>query len=101
MTRLRVPDWVSAREVEGETVLLDLEQGTFFAARGVGPQVWELISEGKSIEEIVVAISTRYDVDSVRVRADIDAFVGSLVEKGLVIEVGPEDRASEGSTDRR
>ncbi|MGH2739805.1 MAG: PqqD family protein [Actinomycetota bacterium] len=91
MKRLRVPEWVSAREVEGETVLLDLEQGTFFAARGVGPRVWELIAQGKTIDEVVENISAQYDVDADRARADIEAFVGSLVEKSLVVEIDGEE----------
>jgi hypothetical protein len=80
----RVPEHVSAREVEGELVILDLESGTFHVARGLGPRVWEMLAEGRSTEHVVREVAGRYGEDGARVRADVHAFVEALLSKGLL-----------------
>jgi hypothetical protein len=81
---------VAAKEVGGELVLLDLEEGSFFVARGTGPRVWDLVKGGASIEEMVRAMAERYGIDEDEVRADVEAFVSDLVERGFLVEVKPE-----------
>jgi hypothetical protein len=51
--RFRAADRVAAKEVGGELVLLDLEDGSFFTARGTGPRVWDLAASGASVEAFV------------------------------------------------
>jgi hypothetical protein len=88
--RYRASERVAAKEVGGELVLLDLEKGSFFVARGTGPRVWDLVEGGASIEEVVHAVSARYGQDEDEVRADVEAFVSDLVERGFLVEVKPE-----------
>ncbi|MGH2739448.1 MAG: PqqD family peptide modification chaperone [Actinomycetota bacterium] len=79
---------VAVREVADELVLLDLEDGEFFVARGVGPRVWELLAAGRSTEEIVDEIVERYDdVDRDQAQRDVDGFIASAEERGLIEEV--------------
>jgi Coenzyme PQQ synthesis protein D (PqqD) len=84
--RFQVSDSVAAREIEGELVLLDLEGGRFFVSRGTGPRVWEMLSSGKTIDEVVQEIAGRYGIDRDRVRADVEEFVRQLREKGMLVE---------------
>lgn len=88
--RFRVPDTISAREVDGELVVLDLPEGEFSVARGVGPRVWGMLTAGRTVDEVVDEIVRRYDLDREQARADIDAFVGSLVEKGMLVREGDD-----------
>jgi len=88
--RFRAAERVAAKEVGGELVLLDLEDGSFFVARGTGPRVWDLVAGGASVEEIVRAVADRYGKAPEEVRADVEAFVSELVERGFLIEVKPE-----------
>lgn len=86
--RFRTTDRVAVREVAEELVLLDLEDGEFFVARGIGPRVWELLAAGRSTDEIVEQILERYDeVDRNQVIRDLDSFVAAVEERGLVEEV--------------
>jgi len=88
--RYRATERVAAKEVGGELVLLDLEEGSFFVARGTGPRVWDLVEDGASIEEVIRAVAERYGKGEDEVRADVEAFVSDLVERGFLVEVKPE-----------
>ena len=82
--RFRPTDNAAAREADGELVVLDLERGEFFVARGVARAVWKLLASGRTVEEIVEAIASRYGMERGAVRADVESFVQSLETRGLI-----------------
>lgn len=86
-TKLAIPKQVVSRAVGDETVLLDLESGIYFGLDGVGQRIWEALGEGKTLGEVTEIVVQEYEVDVGRAKADVLAFVGELVERGLV-EVG-------------
>jgi hypothetical protein len=88
--RFRAGDRVAAKEVGGELVLLDLEDGSFLVARGTGPRVWDLVSSSVGVEEIVRTVAARYGKPPEEVRADVEQFVEDLIERGFLVEVKPE-----------
>ena len=55
-----------------------------FALQGVGLRVWELMDEETSVSAIVDRLEAEYEVERARLQADVDAFVGTLAEKGLL-----------------
>jgi hypothetical protein len=84
--RFRPTPRVAVREVEAELVLLDLEEGSFFVSRGTGPRVWELLSDGCSVDEVALLVSDRYGEELDTVKADVEAFVKLLLEKQFLEE---------------
>ncbi len=85
-TVLLIPPQVMSRLVDDETVLLDLESGMYFGLDGVGKRIWDSVTEGCSIGEIAKIITTEYEVDAERAKADVIAFTNDLVERGLLVE---------------
>jgi hypothetical protein len=83
-TRVTVPPQVMAREVGGETVLLDLASGMYFGIDEVGTRIWVLLGEGKTLGEVAATIAEEYDATLEQIHADTLEFVGLLVDKGLV-----------------
>ena len=84
--RFRPTASVSAREVENELVLLDLDQGSFYVARGVGPRIWELLGEGRDVEDVSRIVADRYGVEQSVALADVQRFAEALQQKGLLEE---------------
>ena len=70
--------------VDGETVLLNNETGTYQGLSGVGPRIWELVQEPTTVETVVETLSTEYDVDSKRCERDVCAFLQELAAEQLV-----------------
>lgn len=83
-TRLSIPPQVMSRLVGDETVLLDLASGMYFGLDGVGQRIWDAVGAGHSLEEIAQLIAAEYEVDEAQAQADVLAFAGELVDRGLL-----------------
>jgi hypothetical protein len=82
--KLVVNESVFYADLEGETVLLDLDSGVYFGLDEVGTVIWNALVAGCSRDEIVSRLLEEFDVESDRVRADVSALISSLEERGLV-----------------
>jgi len=83
-SQLRCAPDVLSRNLDGETVLLDLETGTYFGLDAVGTRIWELIAQNQPPPAILKVILDEYDVDEQRARTDLLEPLGALVAKGLI-----------------
>ena len=64
--------------------LLNYETGEFYALDKVGFDFWCLVEEKKSLEEIVTALMSTYDISKDQLWIDIEALVVSLIETGTL-----------------
>jgi hypothetical protein len=81
--RLRA-DRVTWREVEGEVVALDLQASTYFSANASGSVLWPLLLEGATRTELTDALVKSFDVGPEQAAVDVDAYLASLDELGLL-----------------
>jgi hypothetical protein len=87
-TRTAVAPDVHCRRFHDELVLLDLRGGEYFALDPLGARVWEELSQGLSIKEIVAKLVLEYEVGAERLESDLRALVAELVARGLLVELG-------------
>ena len=71
------------RELDGQSVLLNLATGMYFGLDAVGTHVWQLASTDGSLRAISRALAEDYDADPARIDADLLALAQTLVDKGL------------------
>ena len=83
--RVRVPQEVLARQVGGETVMLDLAKGAYFGLDPVGARMWRVLADSPSIEAAFQSLLGEYDVEGSRLRADLEEFIGKLIAQQLVL----------------
>jgi hypothetical protein len=76
---------VLSQELNGETVLLDLEAEHYYGLDDVGTRVWQLLSEHGDIAAVVARMRQEYAVDEETLREDVLSLVDELRQKGLVI----------------
>jgi hypothetical protein len=76
-------DW---RHVEDEIVVLDRASSKYLAVTGSGVTVWPLLVEGSDRGALVAAIRERFDVDADTAARDLDDFLATLRENGLLVE---------------
>jgi Coenzyme PQQ synthesis protein D (PqqD) len=74
-------DW---REIDDEIVALDGREATYLAVQGSGTLVWRLLATSTTREHLIEALVETYDIDATRAEADIDAFIGTLNDRGLL-----------------
>lgn len=87
MNELRLRDGaIEWREVEGEIVALDLDRSEYIAVNRAGTAIWALLAEGAQRGELAAQLVAEYGIDEASAGRDVDAFVDSLSERGLLAE---------------
>lgn len=82
--RLRIAGNVVFRDLAGESVLLNLDTGTYFGLDAIGTRLWHLVAEHGSTELAVDTLLAEYDVEAPRLQKDVDALIGQLLTKKLL-----------------
>ena len=81
----KVADATSWRELDGEIVALDTKESIYFAIGGFGTTLWPLLVSGASKQELVTEITSNFDdAPPAEAAADVDEFLTSLSELGLI-----------------
>jgi coenzyme PQQ synthesis protein D (PqqD) len=77
------------QELDGETVLLNLHDESYYGLDDVGTRVWQLLSEHGNMDQVIAAMLNEYEVDEAILRRDIERLIAELAQCGLVtIELG-------------
>ena len=74
--------------VEDETVILSLKNGSYFGLDPIAARVWELIQEPRQVVEIRDRLLNEYDVDPERCTRDLLGLLDQLAAWDLVEVVG-------------
>jgi len=82
--KITISQEVLSQEVDGETVLLDLQSENYFGLDEVGTRIWQLLQEKKNLQEVFDALFEEYDVEEQQLEKDMKEHIGKLVETGLI-----------------
>ncbi len=82
---VKAVDHQTSAEVDGENVILDLEDGVYYGLNAVGTQVWNRIQDPTAVGKIVSDLAAEYDVDYERCFDDIVSLLEDLAENGLIV----------------
>jgi hypothetical protein len=82
--RTVVPEHVMFRELEGESVLLNVETETYFGLDDVGTRMWNALEAADSIQLAYQALLNEYDVDPETLKQDMVDIIARLRGKGLI-----------------
>jgi hypothetical protein len=82
--RLRIPDDVIHRDLDGEAVILNLKTGTYFGLDPIGTRMWTLIGELGDTDKVLEALLAEYEVEEGQLRGDLDELIGQLVRHELL-----------------
>lgn len=78
-----VPGLASA-DLDGEVVLLDVSSGRYFGLNGVAARIFNLVTEPRTLAQVVDVLVAEYEADRALLHADATAFLDELVQRGLV-----------------
>lgn len=85
--RVIVPPDVLTNSVDGQSVLLHLQNECYYGLDDVGTRMWTTLTTASSIQQAYETLLSEYDVDRDLLRNDLSHLLEKLVEHGLV-EVG-------------
>ena len=73
------------RDIDGQSVLLDLQSEAYFALDDVGSDVLRVAQESPDFSHAIDVLLAIYDVDEATLRSDVHALLKSLKDEGLII----------------
>jgi coenzyme PQQ synthesis protein D (PqqD) len=79
-----VPEDVIVRELNGEAVVLNLHNGTYFGLNSVGMRIWQLCEEHGSLREVWEAMQHEFDAPGDALQTDLLVFVNELSSRKLL-----------------
>jgi Coenzyme PQQ synthesis protein D (PqqD) len=77
------PEAISC-ELGGETVILDMQSGRYFALDAVGSRIWTWLETSRTLESVCQRVLEEYDVEPDTCRADVSKLLNQLIEHGLL-----------------
>lgn len=79
----RSPEIVHS-DMDGETVMMSIEQGEYYGIDAIGAQIWNMLEEEKSIEDICASLCEKYDVEASVCQRDVIRFLENMHEQKII-----------------
>lgn len=74
-------------DVDGEKVMMSVENGEYFGLDSVGSRIWEMIENPIKVETLIDYLIDEFDVSKQQCEIDALEFLNELFEKKLLIVV--------------
>ena len=82
--------------IDGEAVIVNLKNGTYYSTDKVGADVWTLIENGLPVSQIIEDIEARYVGDKDTITQSIMQLISQLQKENLIVfRVGAENSTEE------
>jgi Coenzyme PQQ synthesis protein D (PqqD) len=84
LTRISQNASVLTAEVDGEIVMMSIEQGRYFGLDDIGSDIWRRIDSPCLFGDLIDRLAADYDVDRATVAADVRQLLGQMAEHNVV-----------------
>jgi len=74
------------REIDGEVVVLDVEQSHYLNLNPTGSVLWLMLAEGATERQLIERLLQEFDVDEPTARDDVLAFLADCRENDLLTD---------------
>lgn len=82
--RINTPK-ITHETIDSETIIIDLDNGSYYSLVEVGAEIWGLIESGAAVDDIIEAINHGYEGDRVDIECGVNNLVAELQQEGLVV----------------
>jgi hypothetical protein len=76
---------VVSESVDGELLIINLADGTYYSSDGAGDQIWALLVKHATLVDIAAWLGARYGADSAEMQRTVLDFVEELEREQLVV----------------
>ena len=82
----KLADRFTETDIDGEIVIMRLDNGEFFALSGTAAATWRLIDGQRGQAALIAALADEFPADREQIAADVEAFVAQLESIGLLVQ---------------
>ncbi len=79
----RNPELISS-EMDGETVMMSIENGKYYGIDKIGTRIWELLENSHEISELCVVLLEEFEVDRKQCESDVLTFLNDLLKENII-----------------
>jgi hypothetical protein len=70
--------------LDGETIVIHLETGSYYSLTGSGSEIWTLLEAGGSVEQLCAELARRHQLPEHDIRDQVENFIADLEHEELV-----------------
>ena len=71
-------------DIDGETVMMSIENGEYYGLDDIGSRIWELIEHPVKVSDLIDTLLERFDVDRETCKIDVLKFLNELNEDRIL-----------------
>ena len=71
-------------QVDGEAIILNLNDGQYYGLNPVGARIWSLIQSPVSFQQVLSALQSEYDVEAEPCRRETLSLLENLISLNLI-----------------
>lgn len=86
-TRLCRCSDIATAEVDGEAVIMSIEQGRYYGLDDIGSDIWRRLERPVTVGELLDVLSEYYDADRSTLERDTVKLLGELLQQNLIEQV--------------
>ena len=77
--QIKILNKLQVNDLAGEKVMVDFESGKYYMLKGVANDIWDLLIDGITVDEIVNTLLSEYDVTEETCRNEVNKFLEQMV----------------------
>jgi len=71
-------------DMDGETVMMSIEQGSYFGIDAIGSHIWNVLEEEISVEALCARLCEKYDVEESQCQQDVIRLLEKMQEHNII-----------------
>ncbi|MBO1579752.1 lasso peptide biosynthesis PqqD family chaperone [Bacillus sp. XF8] len=71
--------------MDGEKVMMSIHNGKYYNLGGIGGEIWDLINELTSVNQLVNTLMSRYTIEEEECKKQVLSFLNNLYAEGLIL----------------
>ncbi|MEP7326826.1 MAG: PqqD family protein [Gemmatimonadota bacterium] len=83
--RFSISPSVRTRQLDGELIVLDLDQGEYYSLNSSGAQVWKALEAGQGIAWICDEVVAHWPISREEGMEMVSMIVQDLLQRGLIV----------------
>lgn len=84
---MKISEKIISKKIQGEIVLLNIENGDYFSLNPIGTEIFECISNGMHPSEIVTSLFEKYNVDLKNLENDVNSLIDKMIGKKILTNI--------------
>lgn len=76
---------ILVNEVDGETVMMSIENGSYYGMNPTGNYIWNLLEQEKSIADLIESIAKTFTLSQEQCENEVLPFIQKMIDEKILL----------------